>query len=42
MLTDMKEQMKEQQARSDRNWKQAALDCENVIREEEALRQLND
>jgi len=41
MLTDMKEQMKEQQAQSARDRKQAALDCDNAIREHEPLRQLN-
>jgi len=38
MLADMKEQMKEQQAQSDRDREQAALDCENAIREQEVLR----
>ena len=33
MFTDMNEQMKEQQAQSDPDRKQAALDRENVIRE---------
>ena len=42
MLADMKEQMKEQQAQSDRDREQAALNRENAIREQEALRQLND
>ena len=52
MLADMEEK-KEQQAESDRDWEHAALDRENVIREQmtinrenviheqEALRQLN-
>ena len=34
--------MKEQQARSDRDREQAALDRENVIRKQKALKQLND
>ena len=38
MLTDMKEQMKDQ-AQSDRDRKQAALDRGNAIREQEALKQ---
>ena len=42
MLTDLKEQMKEKQARSDHDRKQAALDRENIDREQEALKQLND
>jgi len=42
MLTYMKEQMKEQQAQSDRNREQTTFDRENVVREQEALRQLND
>ena len=37
----MKKKMKEQQAQSDRDRQQAALDHENGIREQEALRQLN-
>ena len=41
MLASMKKQMKEQHAHSDRDRKQGALDCENVIREQEILRQLN-
>ena len=41
MLTDMKEQMKEQQAQSDRDWERVTLDRENVIGEQEALRRLN-
>jgi len=41
MLADMKKQMKEQQARSYRDRKQAALDCEIIAREQEALKQLN-
>jgi len=40
MFSDMKEQMKEQQAQCDRDQEHAALDCENTIREQEALRQL--
>lgn len=42
MLAGMKEQMKEQQARSDSNRQQATLECENIVREQEALKQLND
>ena len=42
MLADMKEQMKEQQAQSDRDLKQAALDRDNIAREQEALKQHND
>ena len=38
----MNEQMKEHQARSDRDRVQATLDRENAILEEEALRKLND
>jgi len=38
MLADMKEQMKEQQAQTDRDREQTAFDSENVIREQEALR----
>ena len=38
MLNNMREHMKEQQARSDRNREQAALDCDNVICEQEVLR----
>ena len=38
MLTEMKEQMKEQQAQLDRDREQAALNCENAISEQEALR----
>jgi len=41
MLADMKEQIKVQQAQSYRDREQTALDRENVIREHEALRQLN-
>jgi len=41
MLADMKEQMKEQ-VQSDGDQQQAALDRENAIREQEALRSLND
>ena len=41
MLADMKEQMKEQQAQSDRDQEFATLDHENAIREQEPLRQLN-
>jgi len=41
MLASMKKQMKEQHAHSDRDQKQGPLDCENVIREQETLRQLN-
>ena len=40
MLVDMKEQMKEQQAQSNRDREQTFLDRENVIREQEALSQL--
>ena len=42
MLADMKEQMKEQQARSDRNRKQAALDRKNAAHEQKVLKRLND
>jgi len=35
MLVDMKEQMKEQQTKSDRDRKQATLDRENTVREQE-------
>ena len=42
MLADMKEQMKVQQAQSDRDWKQAALDRNNAVKEQEALKQHND
>ena len=41
MLANMKQQVKKQQARSDRDQKQVTLDRENVICEQEALRQLN-
>ena len=41
MLADMKEQMKEQPAQSDRDREQATFNRENVIREQEALMQLN-
>jgi len=41
MLADLKKQIKEQQAQSNRDWEQAALDHKNVIREQEALRHLN-
>ena len=41
MLVDLKEQMKEQQAQSVRDRKQAALDCDNTAREQEALKQHN-
>jgi len=37
----MKEHMKEQQAQSDRDREHMALDRENAIREQEAVRQLN-
>ena len=42
MFPNMKEKMKEQKARSDRDREQAALDRESVIHEQEALKQLND
>ena len=42
MLADMKEQMKKRQDRSDRDREHAALGRENVIREQEALKKLND
>jgi len=42
MLPDMKEWMKKQQAQSNRDRKQAALDRENVICGQKALRQLNE
>jgi len=42
MLADMREQMKEQQAWSDRYREQAALDCEKASHEQETLKQLND
>jgi len=41
ILIDMKEQMKEQ-AQSNCDQELMAVDRENVIREQEALRQLND
>ena len=41
MLADMKEQAKEQQAQSDHDREQAALNRDNAIREHEVLRQLN-
>ena len=41
MLTNMKERMKEQEAQSDHGQEQVTLDRKNVIREYEALRQLN-
>jgi len=41
MLADMKEHMKEQQAQSDRDREQAALDHENTTCKQETLRQLN-
>ena len=41
MLTDRKEQIKEQQAQSDWDREHATLDRENAIRKQEALRQLN-
>jgi len=37
----MKEQMKEQHAQSDREREQMTLDRENVLQEQEKLRQLN-
>ena len=40
MLADIKEQIKEQ-AQSDRNQEQESLDRENVIHEQETMRQLN-
>ena len=42
MLIDMKRQMKEQQAQSDCNQKQATLDRDNDAREQEAFKQHND
>ena len=42
MLANMKEQMKEQQAQSDCDRKQASLDREKALREQEALRRHND
>ena len=42
MLADLKEQMKEQHAQTDRDQEQVALDRKNAIREHEALRQLNE
>jgi len=39
MLTDMKEHMKEQQAQSDHDRKQAALVRDNAAREQEVLKQ---
>ena len=42
MLIDIKEQIKKQQAWSDSDREQAALDSENTVREQEALKQLND
>jgi len=41
MLTNMREQTKEQQTQFDRDREQAALDRESIIREQEALKQLN-
>ena len=41
MLADMKEQMNEQQTQQYRDQEQTALDRENTINEQEALRQLN-
>jgi len=41
MLYGMKEQMKEQQTQSDRKLEQMTLDGENVLQEQEKLRQLN-
>jgi len=41
MIVDLKEQMKEQLVQSDRDWKQAALDRENAIREQEVLGHLS-
>jgi len=38
----MKEQIKKQQAQSDHDRELAILDRKNVIREQEALRQLNE
>ena len=38
MLANMKEQMKEQQVQSNRDWEQATLDCENAICEQGSLR----
>ena len=40
MLHEMREQMKEQQAQSDREREQV-LDYENILKEQEKLRQLN-
>jgi len=41
-MLDMKEQMKDKQAQSNCDWEQVALDHKNVIREQEALRQVNE
>ena len=42
MLIDMKEHMREQYVQSDHDRKQAALDRDNAVREQEALKQHND
>ena len=42
MLVNIKKQMKKQQIRSDHDREQAALDCENAAREQEALKHHND
>ena len=42
MLTDMKEQMKEQQIRSDRDREHVTIDRKNAFREKEALKHRND
>ena len=42
MLTDVKEQMKEQQVQTNHDRKQAALNCDNTAREQEPLKQHND
>ena len=41
MLNNMKEQIKEQQAQSNCDQEQMALDHENIISEQKVLRQLN-
>ena len=42
MFTDMKKEMAKQQALFDRKREQAALDRDNVAREQEELKHLND
>ena len=42
MFVDMKKEMAKQQALFDREWEQAVIDRDNVAREREELKHLND